>query len=65
MIASEEIAVIGSGSHQTSVSPDGRYVFIGAAFGDTIGEIVKVDARTLKPVELLHTGGQLHHGQVF
>jgi len=77
VIASYELpASMRTAVHGTTMSPDGRYVYIVSAF-PTDAEIppeatmrgsatmIKADALTLQPVKQVTIGGRLHHGQVF
>lgn len=65
ILATNEIPQQAGSSHQTVLSPDGRYVYIGGGYKDRKGVITKVDSLTLKPVKQIDIGSQLHHGQIF
>ena len=66
--------------HGTVMSPDGRYIYIvgprpSASEGtpdsssvvdlQTEASLLKVDALTLQPVQMIDVGARMHHGQIF
>jgi DNA-binding beta-propeller fold protein YncE/cytochrome c553 len=77
VIASYELPVeLRAAVHTTTMSPDGKYVYIvGSKPGtestnqmralDAPATLIKVDAVTLQPVKQMTMGGRLHHGMVF
>src|SRR5437016_5236107 len=55
--------------HGITLSPDGKYIYLpsgpSTANGRGTAPTAVVDAKTLKLVELINTGGSTHHTQVF